>query len=325
MTLRPPNRPAPKPERSPVGLTVSWVVLAVVAGGLIMNLVVGTVNAPDDSRVHDRRRTIAARLLSAGALDQAAALYAEHLPGDPEAHAAVAYSLGRAYADAGRPGAALRWFIEAEQMGSTEAASGIVAALERLGRGSQARAALSSASALDPAERASGDPVAVRIGEEEFTASQVRRALDDLPPEMARHFEGPQGQRAFLQQFVADALLWQKARRLGLADDPEVLRQVERLSRQAASAAFVEREIVAGITSTPGEQETWYLAHRERYSSDSEAPFAELSAEARAAVARDHRAARLQEALEAVIAQEMTDSAVQVFPEALDPIAGGAP
>ncbi len=266
-------------------------------------------------------RTVAGKLAAADQLDAAAEQYARYLRESPapQDHGAIAYQLGERYLEAGRTEDALRWLYESETVGGApdDVGARIVHALEALGRPQQAAAALASRSALggDP-QRPEDDPVVAEIGERTLTASQVRRALDDLPPELAPAFAGPDGPAAFLQHLAAQELLADKARRLELGKEPDVRRRVESARRDVLVGAYLEREVLAALHVDETDLRTWYQAHADRYVKDgAPVPFEQ----ARAAVEQEVRAAKAQEALDAALRAELTGGAVTLHPERLAP------
>ncbi len=114
-------------------------------------------SARTDLSTAARHREVAAKLQAAGALDEAAQLYAAYLQdsGAPDdQRARIAYSLGTNYMQSGDYEQALRWFYETEVLGagdlSDELSSRIVHCLERLGRHHAAQAALENRVQMDP-------------------------------------------------------------------------------------------------------------------------------------------------------------------------------
>lgn len=323
MALREPPRTAPPPPRVPwpalVGVQIA---LAVGLAGLILWARPAPV-ATSDAAVE---RQIASKLKAAGAMDEAALVYESFLgrPGTaPDVRASVAFSLGEAYLERGSYERALRWYYEAEATGSApgEVGARIVHCLEALGRVHEARAALASRSALDAPERADSDPVVARIGTDAIHASDVLRALDDLPPHVSASVGDAAGREAFLRKYVADELLWRKAQALELDSDPAVRRRHAAALRQLALDAFLEREVVAKIDVGEAELETWFQANAERYRTTgedgAEGPDPVL-AELRPRVERDYRMWKIQTGYEELVAAELASSQVELLPDALE-------
>lgn len=276
----------------------------------------------------DREREIASKLKAAGALDEAAALYEQYLAQSEtsaEARAKIAYSLGTTFLDRGRYEKALRWFYEAEALGagslSEDVGQKIVHALERLGRFHAAQTALDARVRLGEAPaRSEADPVVARVGGEDFHRSDVQRALDDLPPELARAFGQPDQQKEFLEKFVADELLWRKARKLEYDDDPEVRRRQEALFRQLVVSRFVEREVLDKIEVDEADLRNHFEANKGRFQSparEGEEAAEPTFEQVRAAVEADYRRLKMQSAYSRLIDEELATAEVELFPERL--------
>ncbi len=320
MDLRSPptSPPAPARDRAVRALLIVNLIVLLALGALMWRRA-GSAQAVDP-RAAEHAREVASKLKSAGALDQAAALYEVYLEttdAEPETRASVAYSLGSTYLDDGRYEQALRWFYEAEALGvgelSDQLSKKVVHTLERLGRYHSAKAVLDSRVGLDSgpaAARPEDDPVVARIGEEEFSRSQVLRLLDDLPPEAAAQF-GAAAQRAeLLKKFVADELLWRKAVKLEYDRDPQVRRSYEALLKQLAISKFVEQEVVTKIEVDPADLQNFFEANRQRYEKDGET-LEQMPPQ----VERDYRMSKVQTAYGEVIESELATEDVEMFPE----------
>lgn len=326
MELRQPPRP-PEPRRS--DRLVRWLlvlnlVLVLGLGLLVMRDRGGVGGRAGDA---ERDREVASKLKAAGALDQAAVLYARYLEQadlEPEARARVAYSLGNTYLREGSLSEALRWFYEAETVGagalSDELGQRIVNTLERLGRHHAAEAALERQVQLegDPAQHSADDPVVARIGAEEVLRSDVERALDELPPELASSISGPEQRQEFLRKYVADELLWRKAQKLEYDRDDEVLRRHAMVLKQLAVAKFVEQEVVRKIEVDEEDLRNFYQANLDRYQqpeSDGKPAQTPSFDEIRQLVERDYRMSKIQAEYERILDSELATADVELFPQ----------
>lgn len=321
MELRPPPSPQSAPARDRVvrGLLIINLIGILALAGISLRRSGGSpAGAP---RSAEQAREVASKLKSAGALDEAAALYEVYLDNTeapPETRASVAYSLGSTYLDSGRYERALRWFYEAESMGVGELrdqlAKKVVHTLERLGRYHSAKAVLDSRVALDPgapsAARSPDDPVVARIGDEEIYRSQVLRLLDDLPPEAAAQLGSPAQRGELLKKYVADELLWRKAVKLEYDKDPQVRRSYEALLKQLAISKLVEQDVMANIEVDPADLQNFFEANRERYEKEGET-LEQMPPQ----VERDYRMTKVQTAYQEVIDSELATEAVELFPE----------
>ena len=327
MELRQPPRMVSnaQPDRRTRGLLWAILVLLLLLCGWVA--VRGVSQERDAERV-ERSRMVASKLLAAGVLDDAATLYGEVLdqsPGLDETAVGMAYSLGKTYLKAGQYEKALRWFYEAELMGpgdlADEVSSGIVNCLERLGRHHAAQSALDRRVQLADVVRPESDTVVAKIGEMEIRLSEVERALDDLPPELAGAFAGAEGRRKFLEKYVADELLWRKASKLEYDRDPEVQRRYDQALRQLAVARFVDQELLRDLQVDETDLRNHYEANRERYqqaaaggNKDQEITFET----ARPAVEAEYRMVKLRAAYDEVIASELAAQDVEIYPEKMN-------
>ncbi len=329
MELRqPPRTTAPaSPDRLARGLLWSLVALLVVL--LVWTVLRDKPFDPESDRV-ERSREVASKLLAAGALDEAAELYAQVLDeskgSDVEA-SKMAYSLGKTFLNTGQYEKALRWFYEAELMGpgdlADDVSSGIVNCLERLGRHHAAQAALDRRVTLDESDpsRPSSDAVVAMIGDQEIRLSEVDRALDDLSPELASAFAGPEGRESFLEKFVADELIWRKAIKLEYDSDPQVRRRHDQALKQLAVARFLEQEVLRDLQVDETDLRNHFEANRERYqqAQKGDQKREEITFEAaRPLVESEYRMIKLQSVYQELIDSELSAQEVKMFPERMN-------
>lgn len=311
-------RPAPHTHAAPharAGWGVTIIAAVLVAGlaasgtwwGLRAHSAVG-------SQSSEHLRLIASKLRASGALSEAARLYETalgygHATGAERG--AQAYALGLLYLEQQKYEPALRWLYEAEALGanSDQVGAKIVHALERLGRGSAAQAALAQQTSLRPAAQQPQDnPIVAVVGDTQITRNDVLRALDDLPQDMAKPYAGKKGAQEFLRKYVADELLWRKAQRLELADDADVQRRLQLAQRQLAVAKWIERDIVTKVTVTPTDIRLYYDAHADQFKNtpyDQAAPKIEQTL----------RLQKSQDMIQAWVQKEFTQSQVTLYEE----------
>ncbi len=323
MELRPPPLPPSPPRRGRLvpALLVTNLVAVLLVGAAVLY---APRPRPEGADRGDRHREVASRLQAAGALDEAARryeLYLETTGAEAEARSGIAFSLGSTYLELGEYERALGWLYEAEAAAPPELAAEIgkkiVHCLERLGRPLAANAALAARVGLesDPAARPASDPVVAVIGEREVRRSEVERALDDLPPELAAAIGSPGERGRWLQKYVADELLWRKAVKLEIDRDPEVLRGREALTRQLAISRLVDRELVEKLTVDEADLVTWFEAHRDRYRQGGESGEEPRLERVRPAVERDYRLYKLEAAYREMVDAELAAAGVELFPE----------
>ena len=327
MELRQP--PQSRPKQDPDRWVRGILALVVVLLGAIAWLIVRGAGSTGSDEI-ERNRTIASKLLAAGAMEEAAALYEEVLSSaaatDDNA-AKMAYSIAKTYAEVGQYEKALRWYYEAEFQGADdlaeEVSSGIVSSLERLGRHHAAQTALEQRAQLGRSEvaRPDSDPVVATIGSMEIRLSEVERALDELSPELESTFAGPEGRANFLEKYVADELIWRKASKLEYDRDPEVLRRHREALKQLAVVAFVEQEILQDLKVDEADLRNHFEANKARYQAAGQAEDGggEITFEsARPVVEAEYRMRKMQSVYEEIIASEIAAPDVEIYPERMN-------
>lgn len=219
-------------------------------------------------------RSIASKLKAAGALEESCRIYENYLTqtklNDTE-RASLSFSLGNLYLEQGRYEKALRWFYEAEMSGAQELkeelGKKIVHSLEAMGRVHAAKAVLERHTSLSQPEpeHSAQDPVVAKIGNHQIFRSDVTMALDDLPPYIKQHFAGPKGSVEFLKKFVADELIFKKAKKLEIDKDPDVTRAFEVMLKQLVVNRFIETQIFEKLKVDSADLHNYYTANREKY------------------------------------------------------------
>lgn len=272
--LRQPPFPVARSETRMVLLFIG-LQLATLVGLLVLAVAVFYRPNPTTSADGALFRKVASQLKSAGALEEAAALYTKYLEVSSETKktkASVAYSIGVIYLEQGRYEKALRFFYQAQAFDQNavrqEVGDKIVHCLERLGHVHAAKAALATWTDLDGGEqpsRALDDKVVAKIGKKEILLSDLQKRLDQLPPQIAEHVTTPEQREAFLRKFVADVLIAQKATKLEYDKKPEVRQKMETMFQEIMVNAFVENEILNKLTINEEDLKNHFQAHRERY------------------------------------------------------------
>jgi parvulin-like peptidyl-prolyl isomerase len=253
-------------------------ILVFLAAGLVAMLFLGdraSSGAGTQGVRGEGRRDLAGKLLSAGLKGKAIEQYELYLAEADLAadrRAKITYTLGTLCMEEGDYEDALSWLYQVEMLDpktelAPEVGSKIVACLERLGRFAQAQYSLDARSSLDKAGRDEfkGDEVVARVGNDVITLGELDEAIDALPEWMRSAVEDPAQKRAFLEQYVAEELIYQKAKRLELDKDPSVRKQAERATRQLMIQKVLEDEIKAKVKISDDDVDLYYRAHADRY------------------------------------------------------------
>ena len=248
----------------------------VVCAGLWVFGVVRFPGEPAATQIRSEMpRELASKLLSVGLIDQAIEQYARYfneggLP--PQAKADIAYTVGRLCADQGRYEEALTWLYQVEMLDpdtklKDEVGPKIVSCLEHLGRFSSAQYTLDARSSIDKkdAKAFRGSKPVARIGKDVITLEEVDRALDALPEWMRTPFQKPGKKEEFLKQYVAEELLYRKAKRLEYDKDAQVRKQTDTALRQIMIQKVLEKEVKDKVTIQDEDISLYYRANSDRY------------------------------------------------------------
>ena len=144
-----------------------------------------------------------------------------------------------------------------------------------------------------------GDPVVAEIGVQRITKSDLDRRIERLietqisqyasylPEEeankrkedMLKQYSTDNQRQVFLSQYIAEEILYRKARESGLMDDPDVQVMLRDMERSLLAGKVMEKEFVNEIKITSGDLETYYEAHREEYVQPERASVAHILVE----------------------------------------------
>ena len=312
---------------------VSWTTWVQIALLLLIVLLLAWGRGGPDARSAAHLRSVAAKLRAGGALQESARAleaFVATVDGGQE-RAAAAFGLGETYLELGDPETALRWFYESEVFDSgdlrDELSRKVVHSLERLGRYQAAQSALDSRvrfeDNLATANGEDDDPVVARIEDREVRLSELERAIDDLPAALAAGIRSPGARRDFLRKYVADLLLWRKARKLEYDRDPKLKRQFERTVQQLSISEYLQREVLANVGVDESDLRNFFEANRERYAGAGEAGLNVSLDDVRPNAQRDYLQQKAQAAYQDAVDSELATSEVELYPERLKGGGGG--
>ncbi len=221
------------------------------------------------------RRDLAGKLLSAGLTEKALEQYQLYLSEtdlSAQRRANMAFTIGKLYMEMGRYEDALNWLFRVEMLDpkselAPEVGSKIVACLERLGRYAQAQYSLDARSSPDErkVDEFKDQQIVARIGKQTISLEELDQAIDAMPEWMRQSMNDPSRKEAFLQQYVAEELLYRKAKKLEFDQDPLVRRQAEQALRQLLVQKVLEQEIQDRVKISPEDVELYYRANKINY------------------------------------------------------------
>jgi len=223
----------------------------------------------------EQQRKYANTLFSRGLKREAIAAYERYLDTTAEPgkeRAKIAYRIGTMYMDVGEYEKALANFyrVEIEEQ-QTELAADVgqkvVACLENLGMTSQAQYELESRTAIQPeGEKAEkGGVVIAKIGKDEISMGEIDAALDRLPDWMRKQYQSGEGKLEFAGQYVANELLYRKAKRLGLDKTPDMRLKIVDVTRGLLVQKVIEDEVKKAVQINPADAKLYYDANKDRY------------------------------------------------------------
>lgn len=289
--------PEKKPRGSAPGtLTALLLVLLVALAGA--NLIVarsGPRPAPPTSArglSPDQVKALATRLAQRNLYEQAAATWQDYLATveltGPE-RAGIHLQIGTLLEKAGLYGDAIEQFYRSEAAAEVEELRSQLNAhvkecFERMGEFSALRYELMDRTSLNPAEAAGGKVVA-EIGAEKITEARLDALIEEdiedrlasikafVTPEqfsqqkkqVLEQFRNPQVRQEFLQNWLAEEILYRQALEENLRDKPEARRLVHKLTRQALSQQLMSDQIGAKINITETDVQTYYAANKDQY------------------------------------------------------------
>lgn len=238
---------------------------------------------------HDEQLALAQRLERQGLAEQAARAWEQYLaqtPMDAEKAAKLWYRVATIQQDARLYDEALASYYRSESLAKvpvleTEITRRTQECLEALGNYSGLRRNLEERTSVDADAEQPGDEVLVEIGNWRLTRAGVDRRLEQLldqqlagvaaqwSPEQRREQKEaalkrmltPSGRQQFLQQFVAEELLYREARTRELTHDAALREELRQAERSIMASALL-RQHLAGLSASDAEARDYYEAHQ---------------------------------------------------------------
>jgi tetratricopeptide (TPR) repeat protein len=240
----------------------------------------------------DDLRKLALKLEQQGLTQSATATWMEVLeatrPGAKEA-AAIWYRIGKLHQDARNHEPALNAFYRAEALApgdpdlSADLGRRVEECLSAMGRFAALRHELAGRVALDPATATSAGAVVAEIGKEKITEADLDRKIEERieselaragsrleEPERSRQKEAMLGQFSakearlqFLQQLVAEEILYRKALEIELPEKPGVRSQLEETRRGLLAGLVMQRRVEDFGRISEDEVKARYEANKE--------------------------------------------------------------
>jgi len=240
----------------------------------------------------EQTKDLAGKLAQRGLYQQAATAWQEYLATaklDGPEQARIHFQIGGLLEKAGLYADAIERYYRSEALASVQELGPQINAhvkdcFERLGKFSALRYELMDRTSVDSTQAAGGKVVA-EIGAEKITESQldalIEESIDDqltpmkafMTPEQLNEqkkkaleqLRDPQAKQEFLQNWLAQEILYRQALDQQLGDKPDVKRLLHSLNRQALSRQMLDEQLASKINITDTDVETYYAAHKDKY------------------------------------------------------------
>jgi peptidyl-prolyl cis-trans isomerase C len=208
--------------------------------------------------------------------------YEEYLSGyemDDNKRANICYTIANIYFDRLNDyNRALEYYLRIRQLYpesnlQREVGKRIVNSLERLQRAQDAQRLLEKETALKPdqvAEHKPGETIA-KIGEKIITQGDLDFEISQLPPYVQTQISTREQKIEFLQQYIAEELLYDSAKRKGLDQDKDVLEGTFRAKKRLMAQKILTEELQGKIDIKDADVELYYKANKEKYVEKNEA------------------------------------------------------
>jgi hypothetical protein len=248
--------------------------------------------------------------------------------------AKIWFRVGKLYQDAQIYDQALAAYYRSERISkipeiSTDISRRVSECLESMGKFAALRDELServgmpqtvAGSGQSDASSSNRQAVVAEIGSQKITVSdidhQIEKAIDRQLSRMAsymsedvlnqqkealfKQFSGADQRRQFLNQYLAQEILYREARTSDFINDPKVRSEIKDQERLFLAGKQIEKAYADNINITPADLKTYYEANKNSYvEADLQRPFEDVQNEVYSAL----RASKEQEVREALLNQ----------------------
>ncbi len=266
-------------KKRPLAMTSFKGYIVLLAGLLLGCLLLPACSGGEPPLSAEKKREIANVLYNQQLYSQSAKEYEEYLSKynlDAKEQGNIAYKIADIYFERLRDYEnALAFYLKSKHLSAndnlkSEIEKKIVQCLERLNRSGDARQVIQQTSALDDSQKPVVRPgeVVAKIGDREITTGDLAFYINQMPPQAQQAFQNAENKRELLRQFVAQEVLYDAAKRLGLDEDKEVLEGIFQAKKALMTEKMLRDEIEKESNLdnyTNADVETYYQANKERY------------------------------------------------------------
>ncbi len=299
---------------------------------LVLILVLtGCQNSSQPSISAEKKRELANALYNQQLFEQAISEYEDYIkfyPLKEKEQANIAYQIANIYFEKVRDYEnALAYYTRAKHLNpnanfQTQLGKRVVECLERLQRSTDARQVIAQKSALDDSQKPKSRPgeILAKIGEREITSGDLTFQINQLPEYLRGQVtQSSESKKEFFKQYIAQELLYDSAKRMGLDNDKEVIEGIHQAKKALMSEKLLRDQIEKETSIDKYENsdvETYYQANKERYAEKDEKgdvkrikPFSEAAQQ----VAQDFISEKKQQAYQRIIERLMKAEQVVVY------------
>jgi hypothetical protein len=212
---------------------------------------------------------------------------------NPEDRAKIWYRLGKLYQQGGNYERALDAFYRSETLArinelEPEISRRVQECLEAMGKFTALQNDLTGRVGVDKSQQASQDEVVAQIGPWKMTRAEldkeIEAQIDSQLSQFASYFSPEELNKQkedllkrlassserlkLLNQYIAEELLYRRARENKLADDPATRAFLKAAERKILAKKVLDKELADQIKITPGDLETYYEANKKKYLKD---------------------------------------------------------
>ena len=303
-----PSREKQAPRRqSPILIIIGLLLVAGMGVNIALQFRPPAITAAHNRAAlpDDVQQKLALKLEKQGLSAAAAAAWQDYLAAaelSDEETATIWYRIGKLHQDNNAYENALTSYYRSESIAEVDSIAPelslrVQECLESLGKFAALRHELADRVDIG-GDSEQGDPVVAEIGPQKITAADLDRRIESaidaqlsrmaasLPEEernqqkeaMLKQFATPDGRQMFLQQFLAEELLYRHARDSKLTDEQRVRDVIRAQERSLLAGLMLDKALNDQINITSGDLNTYYEAHKDDYLQPKRARIAHILA-----------------------------------------------
>ena len=209
-------------------------------------------------------------------------------------------------------------FLYPESPLQSETGKRIVNCLERLQRSQDAERILQKETSLKPDQSPEHKPgeIIAKIGDQKITQGDLDFEISLLPPYLQVQLKENAQKLEYLQQLIAEQLLYDSAKRQGLENDKDIIEGTFRAKRKLMAQRILNAELEKKVNIQQADVELYYKANKDKYVEKDEQGktirqknFSEVTQQ----VAQDLFMERQEKAYRDLISQLMKAENVEIF------------